>query len=164
MSRYKISGYKDAGSTTQSCILKEHVLHLRIIRIHNIYTHKHIYTAFATICCESLWKTKTAPAAPTASSGSTLWPPISIDSYTYKCYHDMNAWMGIIAMLSHLLVKLKDCVPGAMCKLPHHQCARHTHALCNAQLQECQHVKEEVDCANSACTRSAQNFGGNNNN
>ena len=46
--------------------------------------HKYIIICcFAAICCESLWQSETASAAPTASSGGTLWPQISIDSYTY---------------------------------------------------------------------------------
>ena len=54
--------------------------------------HKYIIICCsAGICCESLWQSETASVAPTASSGGTLWPQISIDSYTYKCCHDMNA-------------------------------------------------------------------------
>ena len=132
------------------CIPKEHVLHLHNVHIHT-FTHKHIIIyCIATICCELLWQTKTA--APAASSGGTLWPQIFIDSYTYKCYHDLNAWMGIIAMMRHLLGKLKDRVPGVVCKerlrltkgiqsnsiiteVQYHRCGSHRHALCNQQLQ-----------------------------
>ena len=54
------------------------------VHIHK-YTHKHIIIYFnVTTCCESLLQTKTAPAAPTASSGGKIWPQIIIDSYTYS--------------------------------------------------------------------------------
>ena len=119
-----LPGWDAQRGLLQSCILKEHVIHL-----HTVHIRIHINT-YTLQCNNLLWITlanQTAPAAPIAYSGGKILNLLTV-IWLYKCYHDMNSWIRVIAIL----------------------------ALRNQQLQEYQHVKDWVNIANSTLVQHAQ--------